>query len=110
MVMEITLFSTTSGEYGIQLTNNQLLVVNLSRRTCSHQWWQLRGLSYVHAIIVIENQKLWVYDYVSNYYKATMQRIVYLNVVHLMETHDSAHVDDRTGLVIGGKELDDGYN
>ena len=29
-VMEITLFSLTTGEYGVQLTNNRRLVVNLS--------------------------------------------------------------------------------
>ena len=27
-----------------------------------------------------------------------------------METHDSATVDDVTGLVVGGEALDDGYN
>jgi len=36
--------------------------------------------------------------------------IVYLNVVYPTETHDSAHVDDGTGQVVGGEELDDGYN
>jgi len=27
-----------------------------------------------------------------------------------LETHDSAHVDDGTGQVVGGEELDDGYS
>ena len=27
-----------------------------------------------------------------------------------LETHDSAHVDDGTGQVVGGAELDDGYS
>ena len=33
-----------------------------------------------------------------------------MNVVHPMETHDLGIVDERTGAVIGGQELDDDYN
>ena len=33
-----------------------------------------------------------------------------MNIVHPMETHDMATVDDRTGCVVGGKALDDEYN
>ena len=33
-----------------------------------------------------------------------------MNVVHLMETHDSGTVDNGTGAVIGGNELDDEFN
>ena len=35
---------------------------------------------------------------------------MYPNVAHLMETHDSAHLNDGTGQVVVGEELDDGYN
>jgi len=38
-VMDFTLFSSTSGEYGVQLTNNQQVVVNITRRTCNSMWW-----------------------------------------------------------------------
>jgi len=33
-----------------------------------------------------------------------------MNVVHPMETHDSGTVDERTGAMIGGQELDNDYN
>ena len=59
---------------------------------------------------VIHKQKLWVYDYVSDYYKVGSQSMIYMNNIHPMETHDSATVDNATGLVVGGEALDDGYN
>ena len=59
---------------------------------------------------VIHKQKLWVYDYVSDCYKADSQSMIYMNNIHPMETHDSATVDNATGLVVGGEALDDGYN
>jgi len=96
-VADITLFSSTIGQYGVQLTNNRRLVINLTRRTCSCRWWQLRGLPCAHAMAIIEREKLRVYDYVSDCYKLSAQVIVYLNVTHPVETHDSAHVDDSTG-------------
>ena len=109
-VMEITLFSSTNGEYGLQLTNKRRLVVNLTRRTCSCRWWQLRALPCGHAMAVIEREQLSVYNYVGDCYKRSAQGIVYLNVVHPMETHDSAHVNAATGAVVGGEKLDDAYN
>jgi len=33
-----------------------------------------------------------------------------VNVVHLMETYDSGTIDDGTGAVIEGHELDDEFN
>ena len=36
--------------------------------------------------------------------------MIYLNVIHPMETHDSGVVDDNTGLVVGGDELDEDFN
>ena len=109
-VMEMTLFSSITGEYGVQLTNNRSLVVNLSRRTCSCRWWQLRGLPCAHAMAITEREKLGVYDYVSDCYKVSAQALVYMNAIHPLETHDSAHVDQRTGQVVRGEEMDDGYN
>jgi len=100
--MEMTLFSSTTGEYGLQLTNNRRLVVNLSRRTCSCRWWQLRRLPCAHAMAVIEREKLRVYDYVSDCYKVSAQAIVYMNAIHPLETHDSTHVDQGTDQVVGG--------
>ena len=37
-VTDIKLFSSTTGEYGVLLTNNRRLVVNLTRRTCNCRW------------------------------------------------------------------------
>ncbi|KAJ8423056.1 hypothetical protein Cgig2_019826 [Carnegiea gigantea] len=34
-VADVKLFNTALGEYGVSLTNNRSLVVNLTRRTCS---------------------------------------------------------------------------
>ncbi|KAJ8430892.1 hypothetical protein Cgig2_003885 [Carnegiea gigantea] len=59
---------------------------------------------------LIHKQKLWVYDYVSDCYKAVSQSTIYMNSIHPMETHDFATVDDATGLLVGGEALDDGYN
>ena len=89
-VMEITLFISTNGEYGVQLTNNRRLVVNLTRRTCSCTWWQLQGLLCAHSMVVIEREKLRVYDYVNDCYKHSAQAIVYMNVIHPLETHGSS--------------------
>jgi len=36
--------------------------------------------------------------------------MMYMNSMHPMETHDSATVDNATGLVVCGEALDDGYN
>jgi len=35
---------------------------------------------------------------------------VYINVIHPIETHDMVIVSDSTREVIGGKDLDKGYN
>jgi len=59
---------------------------------------------------VIEREKLSVYDYVGECYKGSAQGIVFLNIMPSMETHDSTHVNDSTGEVVGGEELDDGHN
>ncbi|KAJ8432093.1 hypothetical protein Cgig2_001174 [Carnegiea gigantea] len=103
-------FNTALGEYGVSLTNNRSLVVNLARRTCSCKWWQLQGLPCAHAMAVIDKHKLWVYDYVSDYYKWAAQGTIYMNSILPMETHDSATVENAIGLVVGGDALDDGYN
>ena len=69
----------------------------------------MRRLSYAYAMVVIENHKLWVYDYVNEYYKCVTQARVYLDAVHLMETYDSAHMDD-TSPIMMGEELENGFN
>ena len=51
-----------------------------------------------------------MYEFVSDYYKSSMEGKIYLNLVHLIETHDSAHLDEPSDLVVGGKELNDGFN
>ena len=51
-----------------------------------------------------------MYDYVSDCHKSGSQNMIYMNNIHPMEMHDSATVDNATGLVVGGKALDDGYN
>ena len=104
------MYSRSLGEYSVKLTNSRCLVVNLKAGTCSCRGWQLRGLPCVHAMAVIEKEKLWVYDYVNLYYKAPTQRTIYLNVVHPMETHDLGVVDENTGAVVGGQELDEDFN
>jgi len=70
----------------------------------------MRELPCEHAMVVIEKEKLWVFDYVNPGYKAATQRTIYLNVVHPMETHDNGTVDDNMGAVVGVEELDDDFN
>jgi len=70
-VLEVKLFNTAIAEYGVQFTNGRRLVVNLSRQTCSCKWLQLHGLSCLHGMAVIENHKLWLYDFVDNCYKVS---------------------------------------
>ncbi|KAJ8431692.1 hypothetical protein Cgig2_006548 [Carnegiea gigantea] len=69
-VAGVKLFNTAVGECGVLLTNNRSLVMNLAEGKCSYKWWQLKGLLCAHAMAVIDKQKLWVYDYVSDCYMA----------------------------------------
>ncbi|KAJ8425181.1 hypothetical protein Cgig2_010790 [Carnegiea gigantea] len=109
-VVEVQRYNRGIREYSVQLTNDRYLVVRLRDRTCSCKWWQLRGLPCVHVMVVIEREKLSVYDYVNPYYKAPTQRTIYMNVIHPMETHDTGVVDGDTGLVVGGNDLDEDFN
>ncbi|KAJ8422350.1 hypothetical protein Cgig2_015345 [Carnegiea gigantea] len=70
-VVDVKLFNTALGEYGVLLTNNCSLVR------------LLQGGS---------------------------QSTIYINSIHAIETHDSATVDNTTGLVVVREALDDGYN
>jgi len=38
------------------------------------------------------------------------QKIIYLNAIHSIETHDLGFVDDNIGLVVGGHDLDEDFN
>jgi len=61
-------------------------------------------------MVVFENQKLWLFKFVDDCYKASTQGRIYLNLTHPMETHDFAEVDDGIGMVVGGEELDNAFN
>jgi len=61
-VMHVDMYSRSLGEYSVKLTNSRCLVVNLRSGACSCRAWQLRGLPCVHAMAVIEKEKLSVYD------------------------------------------------
>lgn len=43
-------------------------------------------------------------------YKVQAQRLVYINVIHSMETNDIVTINDRTDKVIGGHDLDELYD
>ncbi|KAJ8421945.1 hypothetical protein Cgig2_006416 [Carnegiea gigantea] len=109
-VAEVQRFNRGIGEYSVRLTDDRCLVVRLRDGTCSCKWWQLHGVLCVHAMAVIEREKLYVYDYVHPCYKAPTQRTIYMNVIHPMETHDTGVVDGDTGLVVGGDDLDEDFN
>ncbi|KAJ8432162.1 hypothetical protein Cgig2_006864 [Carnegiea gigantea] len=109
-VVEVQRFNRGIKEYSVRLTNGRCLVVRLRDETCSCKWWQLRGLPCVHAMAVIEREKLYVYDYINPCYKAPTQRTIYMNVIHPMETYDAGVVDGDTGLVVGGDDLDEDFN
>ena len=64
----------------------------------------------MHAMAVIEWEKLLVYNFVYPCYKAATQKVIYFNAIHPMKTHNSGVVDDNTGLVVGGDELDEDFN
>jgi len=51
-----------------------------------------------------------VYDYVSDCDKAGSQNTMYMNSIHPMETHDSATMNNATGLLADREALDDEYN
>ena len=61
-----------------------------------------------HAMAIIDKQKRWVYDNVSDSYKEATQNKICINSIHPIQTHDLTIVDSATGLVIGGKALDKG--
>ncbi|KAJ8430713.1 hypothetical protein Cgig2_000278 [Carnegiea gigantea] len=71
---------------------------------------ELRGLPCVHAMAVIEREKLYVYDYVNPCNKAPTQRTIYMNEIHPMKTHDTGVVDGDIGLVVRGDDLDEDFN
>ena len=54
--------------------------------------------------------KKWVYNYANVCYKASTQRVCYINNIHSIKTHDMVIVDDRTGPMIDGDALDDEFN
>ena len=68
----------------------------LSEETCSCEWWHLRGLPCAHTMAVIEWEKLSIHDYMHPCYKAAIQKIIYFNVIHSIETHNSGVVYDNT--------------
>ncbi|KAJ8432189.1 hypothetical protein Cgig2_013731 [Carnegiea gigantea] len=109
-VVEVQRFNHGIGEYSVRLTNDHCLVVRLRDETCSGKWWQIRGLLCIHAMAVIEREKLYVYDYVNPCYKAPTQRTIYMNAIHPIEIHDTGVVDGDTGLVLGGDDLDEDFN
>ncbi|KAJ8438971.1 hypothetical protein Cgig2_018882 [Carnegiea gigantea] len=109
-VIKVQRFNRGIGEYSVWLINNRCLVVRLRDGTCSCKWWQLRSLPCVHAMAVIEQEKLYVYNYVNPCYKAPTQRTIYMNVIHSMETHDTGVVHSDTGLVVRGDDLDEDFN
>lgn len=109
-VLEIERYSLLNQEYAVQLTNGRRLVVRLNSMTCTCKRWQMQGFPCCHALAVISKANLWVYDYVSVCYKSPMQQRIYTQAVHPLETHDMPHVDDGSGNVVGGEDLDDGYN
>ena len=51
-----------------------------------------------------------MYDCVSTCYKGPMQATCYMNIVHPMDTHDMASIDDRIDRIVGGEVLDVDYN
>ncbi|KAJ8430933.1 LOW QUALITY PROTEIN: hypothetical protein Cgig2_002721 [Carnegiea gigantea] len=51
-----------------------------------------------------------VYDYVHPIYKSATREVICNQLVHPMETHDMGKVNEKTGVVVGGEELDDDYN
>ena len=107
---EVKLFNISIREYGVELTNGRRFVVNLSRWTCSCKWWQWHRLPCLHGMVVFENQKLRLFEFVDDCYNASTQGRIYLNLTHPMETHDFAEVDDGIGMVVGGEELDNAFN
>ena len=58
---------------------------------------------------IIRRETNWVHDYVTVCYEGSIQATCYM-IIHPMETHDSGVVDERTGAVIKGKELDNAYS
>jgi len=70
----------------------------------------MRILPCYHALAVIAKANLWVYDYVHPIHKTATEEVIYNQLVHPMETHDMGIVDGKTGLVVGGEELDGDYN
>ncbi|KAJ8435704.1 hypothetical protein Cgig2_002661 [Carnegiea gigantea] len=91
----------------------------LRNEACEEQWKGVgctdhrRGEVMVDAACDIARAlggRLEIEHVVSDCYKAGSQNMRYMNNMHSMEEHDSATVDNTTGLGIGGEALDDGYN
>ena len=85
-------------------------MVKLGSHTCTCHKWQMTGLPCFHVLAVIVKANRWVYDFVHPMHKEKPQRHIYNQLVHPMETHHVAVVDDRTGRVVGDNELDVDYS
>ena len=109
-IAAVECYSLMLGEYSVELTNSRRLVVKLGQQTCTCRQWQMRGLPCCHALAIIAKANLWVYDYVHPIYKTTTQEVIYNQLMHPVETHDMVVVDGKTGLMVGGDELDEDYN
>lgn len=94
------------GKHSVELTNNRKLVIKLGQQTYTCRQWQLRGLPCCNALAVIAKANLWVYDYIDPIYKSATQEVIYNQLVDRMETHDMGKVDEKTEVVVGGKELE----
>jgi len=51
-----------------------------------------------------------MYDYVYPIYKTATQQVIYNQLVHPMETHEMGTIDNITGWVVSGDDLDEDYN
>jgi len=109
-VAAVECYSMMLGENSVVLINSRKLVVKLSSHTCTCPKWKMTGLPCCHGLALIAKANIWMYDFVDSMYKAKTQHHIYNQVVHPMETHDMVTVDDNTGRVVGGNELDDDYS
>jgi len=79
-------YGVLSREYNVELTNIRKLVVKLDSNTCTCRKWQMIGLPYWYALVVIAKANLLVYDFVHPMYKVDIQHHIYNQLVHPMET------------------------
>ncbi|KAL6326898.1 hypothetical protein AAG906_012174 [Vitis piasezkii] len=76
-----------NGIFGVSI-GTTFLNVDIMKRTCTCRGWEMLGIPCEHAAAVILSIGQNVVDFVQDWYKFPMQKLIYLGSFSDIETHD----------------------